>query len=239
MSPLPLAAMVFAAGYGTRLRGHALPKPLARAGGAPLIAHVLRRLRSAGVTRCVINVSHQASMIEETLGNGSAHGLAISYSREPRPLEVAGGAALALALLGKQPFIAHNADVASDYNLCGLVGEAQNFGRRLAHLVLGSNPAHHPQGDFTLCGSDAGAPGPGALTYTGMAVFAPELFRAIKPGRPAKLQPLLLRAIAAGRVSAERHTGDWIDAGTPARLARADSIAHLWPAGTPSGSGGS
>ena len=46
---------------------------------------------------------------------------------------------------------------------------------------------------------------------------------AILPGNPqgsaAPLAPLLRRAIAAGQISAELYEGEWMDVGTPERLA--------------------
>ena len=37
-----------------------------------------------------------------------------------------------------------------------------------------------------------------------------------------KLRPLLDAAIAAGTLTGERHTGRWVDVGTPQRLAELD-----------------
>ncbi|ARU03554.1 nucleotidyltransferase [Comamonas serinivorans] len=104
----------------------------------------------------------------------------------------------------------------------------------LAHLWLVPNPAHNPRGDFVLAPDGRvladEAPGAAGLprhTYSTLGLFRCALFLApwcaIAPGNPqgesAPLAPLLRRAIAAGRVSAELFTGDWTDVGTPERLA--------------------
>jgi len=62
----PRAAMVMAAGLGTRMRPYngQIPKPLVSVGGKALIDHVLDRLAQAGVTRAVVNVHHLAEQIE-------------------------------------------------------------------------------------------------------------------------------------------------------------------------------
>jgi MurNAc alpha-1-phosphate uridylyltransferase len=91
----------------------------------------------------------------------------------------------------------------------------------LAHLVMVPNPAHNPAGDFRLERGrlrplDGGRGEP--LTYSGIALFRPELFAQQSPGR-FPLAPLLVRAIADGRASGVRHDGAWDDIGTPERLA--------------------
>ena len=69
MAPVPRTAMVFAAGLGTRMRPltDALPKPLVKVAGAPLIDHCLGPLERAGVERAVVNVHYLPKPIEEHL----------------------------------------------------------------------------------------------------------------------------------------------------------------------------
>ena len=98
--------MILAAGRGERLRPltDRVPKALAEAGGKPLVVWQLERLARAGFHDIVINVSHFAEAIEARLGNGSAFGVSLAYSREAQPLESAGGIAQARQLLGREPF---------------------------------------------------------------------------------------------------------------------------------------
>jgi N-acetyl-alpha-D-muramate 1-phosphate uridylyltransferase len=64
-------------------------------------------------------------------------------------------------------------------------------------------------------------------TFSGFALYRRELFGApwcdIAPGNPTgiseKLAPLLRKAMAQARVSAQLYTGRWTDVGTPQRLA--------------------
>ena len=41
-----------------------------------------------------------------------------------------------------------------------------------AHLVMVDNPAHHPQGDFSLSGHRLKEIGDTKLTYSGIGVFS-------------------------------------------------------------------
>jgi len=216
-----MKAFILAAGRGERMRpltDHT-PKPLLPAGGKPLIVWHLERLAAAGFKEIVVNHAHLGSQIEAALGDGAQWGLHIQYSPEPPgALETAGGIAAALPLLGKEPFLVVNGDVYCDID----------FGRFLkstadAHLVMVPNPAHHNSGDFSLDGARVVyAHGEQTFTYSGIAVFAPAFFAEVKPGSIMKLRPLLDAAIAAGTLTGERHSGRWVDVGTPQRLAELD-----------------
>ena len=213
-----MKAMILAAGRGERLRPltDRVPKPLLEAGGKPLIGWHLERLAAAGCHEVVINVSHLGERIVERLGDGAAWGLRIAFSREPQPLETAGGMALARRLLGPDPFLLVNGDVYCEVDLARL--RRVEIGERLAHLVLVPNPPHHPAGDFTL---DAGRIGNAAApryTYAGVAMIAPALFAGVAAGSKAQLAPLLRTAAEQRLVSGELFAGTWLDVGTVERL---------------------
>jgi MurNAc alpha-1-phosphate uridylyltransferase len=118
------------------------PKPLLTVGGRPLIVWVIERLKRAGVTDLVVNVSHLAEQIRGALGDGTALGVHITYSFEQEALETAGGIAWALPLLDDQPFLVVNSDVYSDYDFDRLAGQTATLSpKHSAHLVLVDNPA--------------------------------------------------------------------------------------------------
>ncbi|MGB8712043.1 MAG: nucleotidyltransferase family protein, partial [Onishia taeanensis] len=146
-----MKAMILAAGLGKRMRPltDSCPKPLLPVAGKPLIVHHLERLAAAGITDVVINVSYRAEQIIEALGNGAAHGVSITWSREDSPLETGGGIKKALPLLGEAPFLLINGDVWCTPDLTRL----PRLDGDLAHLWLVDNPDQHPDGDFHLDGA--------------------------------------------------------------------------------------
>lgn len=210
-----MKAMILAAGRGERMRpltDHT-PKPLLPAGGRPLIEHLIVALVDAGITELVINHAHLGEQVEATLGDGSRWGAVIRYSPEGEALETAGGIHRALPLLGVDPFLVVNGDIATDFPFATLLGRPID----LAHLVLVPNPGHHPRGDFGLQGGKALDEGEIRYTFGGIGVYRPELFRDCVPGR-FPLAPLLRSAMALGSVSGELHQGMWMDIGTMERL---------------------
>jgi MurNAc alpha-1-phosphate uridylyltransferase len=218
-----MKAMILAAGKGERMRPLTLttPKPLVRAGGVPLIEYHLRALAAAGFTEIVINHAWLGQQIEDYLGDGSRYGVSIQYSPEGEPLETGGGIFRALPLLGDDAFVVVNGDIWTDYDFSVLHQPIAG----LAHLVLASNPAHHPNGDFQLIDGQVreGQTDAATLTYSGIAVLHPQLFDGCSAGA-FKLAPLLRTAMANGQVSGERLNGLWVDVGTHERLAEAETL---------------
>jgi MurNAc alpha-1-phosphate uridylyltransferase len=210
-----MKAMILAAGRGERMRpltDHT-PKPLLQAGGRPLIEHLIVALVDAGITELVINHAHLGEQVETTLGDGSRWGVSIRYSPEGEALETAGGIHRALPLLGGDPFLVVNGDIATDFPFLTLLDRPID----LAHLVLVPNPEHHPRGDFGLQEGKAMDGGEIRYTFGGIGVYRPELFKDCVPGR-FPLAPLLRSAMALGAVSGELHQGMWMDIGTMERL---------------------
>lgn len=220
-----MKAMILAAGVGERMRpltDHT-PKPLLPVAGVPLIGHHIGHLARAGFTELVINVSHLAQQVIDYCGDGSRWGLHIRYSPEQEPLETAGGIHRALPLLGDGPFLVVNGDIWIDFPFARLL-DYQPADQVTAHLVMVSNPPHHPLGDFQLAADGhlrIREPHGQGLTYAGVGVYTAAFFAGMTPGKMA-LRPLLDAAIAAGRVSAELHRGQWEDVGTPQRLQALD-----------------
>jgi len=218
-----MKAMILAAGRGERLRPltDETPKPLVPVAGRELIVRHLASLSAAGFTDVVVNIAHGGTQIRDRLGDGSAFDLRIHYQDEDdRPLDTGGGLKRALPLLGNQPFVAINADVLTDYPF-GMLGLPSG---RLAHLVMVDNPGHRPEGDFALDGEEVTEGSGERLTFSGIGVYHPALFRGVED-TVFPLVPLLRDAMRREAVSGEHYTGVWLDVGTPERLQEADELA--------------
>jgi MurNAc alpha-1-phosphate uridylyltransferase len=222
-----MKAMILAAGRGERMRPltDTTPKPLLKAGGKSLIEYSIENLVAAGYREIVINIAHLGRQIQDYCGDGRRWGAAIMYSDEGETaLETAGGIAHALPLLGNKPFLVVNADIVCDFPLAELRSRKID----LAHLVLIDNPPHHPLGDFSLSANNLlSEQGRDKLTFSGIGVYHPELFKDIPYG-PLKLRPVLNKAMQQNRIGGEKYAGLWLDIGTPERLKElADNIIPI------------
>ncbi len=95
--PRPLAAVVLAAGEGTRMRS-TRPKPLHRLCGRPMVLHVLDALAELSVTRVVVVVGHRADWVTKTLIEHAPQGMAIEFVEQPEQRGT--GDAMSVALTG-------------------------------------------------------------------------------------------------------------------------------------------
>lgn len=216
-------AMLLAAGRGERLKPltDVCPKSLCLVGGEPLIVHHIRNLKQAGISHIVINHAWLGGKIRQYLGNGAGFSVTIEYSAEPPGgLETGGGLMQALPLLGNEPFISVNADIYSDFDFRKMPQLQEN---NLAHLVLVVNPANNPGGDFGLK-QGLIENTPKTHTFSGIAVYRPELLRDLGIGR-FSITPVLRKIVALKQVQGSIYSGQWVDIGSYQRLQTADQMA--------------
>ncbi len=230
-----MQAMILAAGRGERMRplSDAMPKPLLEVGGKPLIVWQLERLVAAGWMEVVVNLAQQGEMIAAALGNGSRFGAKLRYSREPEPLEVAGGIATALPLLGDDLVLVVSGDLYTTYDYTRLVARAAAMRASTApphlHLVMVPNPPYHPGGDFALADGMLSLDGPSRLTFGNVALYRTALFRDLPRGEKRPLLPLYREWIGRGWASGEPYAGTWANVGTPDELAQLDRLLRCTP----------
>lgn len=211
-------AMILAAGRGERLRPltDEIPKALVEINGESLLERHLSAMAVAGVTTVVINLGWLSEQIVERVGCGSKFGLQVIYSPEyDNVLETGGGIHRALPLLGKDPFWVVNADTYTDFRLHDLKLQDNMLG----HLILVATPEHKESGDFDLVDDRISNGGSRPLTYSGIALYRPELFAGQDAGR-FSIVPLMREAADRGLLSGNLYEGMWEDIGTPERLAK-------------------
>ena len=219
----PQKAMILAAGRGERMRPltDSIPKPLLEVAGRPLIQHHIEALVQAGIQELVINHAHLGHLVEDFLGDGQRFGCRITYSPEGhgRALETGGGIFKVLDWFEGLPFLVVNGDIWTD-----MAYEEMDISEEFdAHLVMVDNPPHNPEGDFMLTDNLISETGSAKLTFSGIGIYQPRLFKDCQPGK-FPLAPLLKQAMSGGRVSGEKYSGRWIDVGTPERLKKINEM---------------
>ena len=219
-------AMILAAGRGTRLQPLTLetPKPLVEVGGQPLIVWHIKALKAAGISDITINASWLADKLMAQLGDGSEFGVNLKWSVEQEPLETAGGIfnALETGQLKHEPFILVNSDIWTTYDFSQLT-DYDMGADQIAHLIMIDNPQHNNGGDFAInngLASEQAIAGGDKYTFAGISVMSPKVVEGLVVGQSAPLAPLLKKAMIKFQVTASVMTDNWIDVGTPERLAQ-------------------
>jgi N-acetyl-alpha-D-muramate 1-phosphate uridylyltransferase len=231
-TPGPKAAMVFAAGLGTRMRPitDSLPKPLVKVAGRTLIDHCLDRLADNGVERAIVNIHWLADQMEAHLASRTRPKIIISDERD-QLLDQGGGVKRALPLIGEDPFLICNTDAfwieGPRSNLKRLADAFDPDTMDILLLVASSATAIGVDwsGDFTMTpdgrlkGRDPRHVAP--FVYTGVGIVKPQLF-ASETRDVFRLAPFFHTAAAKGRLFGLRLDGLWIHVGRPETIPEAE-----------------
>jgi N-acetyl-alpha-D-muramate 1-phosphate uridylyltransferase len=224
------SAMVLAAGLGKRMYPLTIdrPKPLVEVAGKRLIDYAFDRLRSANITRAVVNVHYLAEQVEDWAQSQTAPQVVISDERR-QLLGTGGGIHKALGHLGPAPFFVLNSD---SFWLDGAIPALERLrrawdGARMDSLLLLSPQAsavgYEGAGDFhrdtgwRLTRRQPGETAP--FIYAGCYLVSPSLFAGAPEGA-FSMNLLWDAALARGRLFGLLHDGLWIHVGRP------DSIAY-------------
>ncbi|MFO1107116.1 MAG: nucleotidyltransferase family protein [Amaricoccus sp.] len=225
----PRAAMIFAAGLGTRMGAltRDRPKPLIPVAGRPLIEHALALVREAAIPRLVVNSHAHADQLARHLAAAAPEA---RIAHEPVLLETGGGLKAALPLLGPGPVFTLNADMVwGGPNPLAALAQAWDPARMGALLCLVPRAAalgHAGPGDFHRAADGRlarRAPAPEAqYIYAGAQILDPAPLASF-PEAVFSLNPLWDRLIAEGRLYGIVHPGLWVDVGRPEGIALAEA----------------
>lgn len=109
-------AVLLAAGRGTRMREltNAVPKPMLRVRGKPVLQHIVEGLGAAGVDACRLIVGWRADVVREFFGDGSNFGMRIDYTTQVVQDGTGKVVELAREFTGDDPFILSYGDILVD-----------------------------------------------------------------------------------------------------------------------------
>ena len=147
---------------------------------------------------------------------------------EAEPLEVAGGIATALPLLGEGVALVVSGDIHTDYDYATLRARVRVMAASPEaphmHMVMVPNPAYHPGGDFVLVSGKLALEGEPRSTFGNIALYRTSLFRELPRGQKLRILPLYRDWIGRGWATGEMFTGRWSNVGTPDDLADLDRM---------------
>ena len=216
-------AMVLCAGLGTRLRPltHELPKPLVPVGDRSMLAHIVGRLRAAGISSVVVNVHH---LPEEFARDIDGLALKVTVVHEPVIRGTAGGIAGARAQLGRGPVLAWNGDMLVDPPLARLLQAAgSGLCLAVAPRPVGEGTVGLGQGGrvVRLRGERFGNEVQGG-DYVGVAALGPRCLATLPEFGCLIGDWALPELRGGGTVSAVEAAADFADIGDPKRYLEAN-----------------
>lgn len=230
---MPKAAMVFAAGLGTRMRPitNTLPKPLVQVGDRALIDHCLDRFAQAGVEKAIVNVHYLPDMIIDHLQGRTRPQIVISNERD-RLLDQGGGIRKAMSDLGTEPFFVCNTDafwVEGPHNNLQHLAEAWNPEIMDILLLVASTTQSIGvdwPGDFMMDKTGRLAKRTeqevAPFVYSGIGILKPELF-ASETRDVFGLAEYFFAAAQRGRLYGQRLDGLWLHVGRPETIREAEA----------------
>lgn len=117
-----MQALILAGGKGTRLRPLTVytPKPIVPVMNRPFLLYQIEILSKAGVTDIVLSLSYQPDKIEDLLGDGSDHGVRLTYVTEPSPMGTGGAYRFAASHLTETTVVL-NGDILTDLDIGTLI----------------------------------------------------------------------------------------------------------------------
>ena len=224
MTGTPQAAMLFAAGFGTRMGALTKdrPKPLIEVAGRPLIDHALDLVDALRPLRVVANLHYHADQLADHLA-----GRDVMISREePRILDTGGGLRAALPLLGSDPVFTLNSDaIWAGPNPLNLLKDQWNPDKMDALLMcvpVGQTLGHSGPGDFTQDSTGRIVRGAG-LVYGGGQILKTEALHDIAED-VFSLNVLWDRMLQQKCLFALSYPGRWCDVGRPEGIDLAEGL---------------
>ena len=138
-----MQALILAGGKGTRLRPLTVytPKPIVPVLNRPFLLYQIEILAKAGITEIVLSLSYQPDKIEDLLGDGSEHGVKLSYVTEPSPMGT-GGAYKFAANAIRETTVVFNGDILTDVDISSIIAfHRDKDSEATIALVSVENPA--------------------------------------------------------------------------------------------------
>lgn len=221
-----MTAVILAGGKGTRMAGSGpeLPKPLALAGGTPLVVHVIRYLRAGGVDRILIAAGHRADLIRQYFESHPEPDLLLVDTGEETQT---GGRLKRLQplLRSEDSFLAVYADTFADIDLRNLLDFHARHGK-LATLAAVPHTARY--GHLLLNGHTVQEfrEKPRQWVSGGFFVLRQQALQYVEGDETVWEREPLQRLAQDGELMAYLHEGFWIAVDTPEELAQLDVLCR-------------
>ncbi|MEL7211266.1 MAG: nucleotidyltransferase family protein [Pseudomonadota bacterium] len=224
MRHAPDAVMIFAAGFGTRMKEltQDRPKPLIHVAGKPLIDHALDLVEAAGIPNRIANVHYKPDPLITHL---KTRDVAISDERDVI-LETGGGLKKARPLLPDAPVFTMNSDAIfrgpNPFDALRATWDPDEMNALLLLVPVAQAHGTESDGDFQIDNSGRLTRGPGFI-YSGVQIINPACVDDV--AEDAFSLNIVWNQIAKkGRLYGIAYDGHWCDVGHPAGIKIAEDL---------------
>ncbi len=216
-----MRVFILAAGFGKRLRPFTekLPKPLIKVKNKPLIYWNLKKIKNAGFNNVVINTHYLSKKIIRTVGKGEKYGLKINFSYEEEIQGTGGALIKAKKLLQKEPFLLLSGDLWSDYPLEKFLDFKL---KKAAHLIFFKEKKSKDA--YIEAGIVKNSKTRNNLTYAGIAVINPKIFRGLEEDYYDLWTDLLQKYVKQNEVTGEIYSGELINLNSKKEMNLLDAL---------------
>ena len=237
-----MKAMIFAAGFGTRLKPltDQTPKALIKINGITLLERTIRKLTAAGFNDIIVNVHHHSAHIAIFLKSKIFSGINITVSDESDLLlDTGGGLKKASWFFNDgESFLVHNVDVVSEIDLQDLV-QSHKKNKALATLAVKQRKTDRYflfDNENNLCGwkniktneiikTRNSKEEFHSFAFSGIQMISPEIFPLISEQGVFSITQTYLRLSSSHIIKAYRHDQDfWLDIGKKENLMLAEKL---------------
>lgn len=227
MRSRPTSVMLFAAGFGTRMKHLTAnqPKPLVQVSGKALIDHALDIARDVQPETILANLHYLPDMLVQHLEGSEVQTLI----ETPDILETGGGLRNALPVLGDGPVITMNTDaIWKGPNPVQMALDAWNPDQMDALLVcvpVSQTVGYSGNGDFEIDARGRLSRGGGSV-YGGVQIIKTDRLDAIDK-TSFSLNVLWNRMLEDQRLFGLNYAGQWCDVGHPGGVKLAEDMLDV------------
>ncbi|PIY96848.1 MAG: hypothetical protein COY66_02300 [Candidatus Kerfeldbacteria bacterium CG_4_10_14_0_8_um_filter_42_10] len=240
LGPKIRKAVILAGGKGIQMRPltYEIPKAMIPVHGKPILQHILESLRAYGITDITIFYGHLGKLIQDYFGDGSKHGVKISYVKEKEQAGT-GGSIRQLKNQFTDAFILIYGDILANLNYIDFIEFHQSH-NGIASVALSSLEDPSKFGVVGLHGSKIVSfrekpdknPTLSRLVSSGTYILEPEIVNYIPKNGYVSLEKDVFPALAEkGKLFGYPFEGQWFDVSTPETYER---VIKEWKGNKPS-----
>lgn len=219
--------MIFAAGFGTRMRPltDTKPKPLVQVAGQSLLTHAMTPALTAGLSPIIVNAHYKADQVEAALAGTKA----TVIREEPDVLETGGGLKHAATRFTTPQVATMNSDAVwngpNPFEVLQSTWDAARMDALLLCVPHARAWGRDGRSDFVLRPDGRLERGEGWV-YTGaqMLLLGPVVDW---PEQVFSLNVIWDQSAKAGRLFGVEYPGHWCDVGTPEAIGIAEKMTHV------------